>query len=154
VAPVGVEEYGYVAPDPLDPDVVTGWQGLALDRRTGQVQNITPKAIRWRQTTAGTGDDARCCSRRRSHVCGCCTSSNVRVEDRAGGGPRRWASRVSPTSAHRIAAACRQTSASTRARLPPTRPRSSQRARRCTTLGPSRPLRDRQRDLGPEPDDG
>lgn len=44
--PVGVEEYGYVAPDPLDPDIVYGGKITRYDRRTGQVQNITPKPIR------------------------------------------------------------------------------------------------------------
>jgi photosystem II stability/assembly factor-like uncharacterized protein len=44
--PVGVEEYGYVAPDPLDPDIVYGGKVTRFDRRTGQVQNITPKAVR------------------------------------------------------------------------------------------------------------
>jgi photosystem II stability/assembly factor-like uncharacterized protein len=44
--PVGVEEYGYVAPDPLDPDVVYGGKVSRFDRRTGQVQNITPKPLR------------------------------------------------------------------------------------------------------------
>jgi photosystem II stability/assembly factor-like uncharacterized protein len=40
---VGVEEYGYVAPDPLDPDVVYGGKITRFDRRTGQVQTITPR---------------------------------------------------------------------------------------------------------------
>ncbi len=44
--PVAVEEYGYVAPDPLDPDIVYGGKVSRYDRRTGQVQNITPKALR------------------------------------------------------------------------------------------------------------
>ncbi len=44
--PVGVEEYGYVAPDPLDADVVYGGKVSRYDRRTGQVQNITPKPLR------------------------------------------------------------------------------------------------------------
>ena len=44
--PVGVEEYGYVAPDPLDPDIVYGGKVSRFDRRTGQVQNITPKPLR------------------------------------------------------------------------------------------------------------
>jgi photosystem II stability/assembly factor-like uncharacterized protein len=45
-SPVGVEEYGYVAPDPLDPDIVYGGKVSRWDRRTGQVQNVAPKAIR------------------------------------------------------------------------------------------------------------
>ena len=44
--PVGVEEYGYVAPDPLDPDVVYGGKVSRYDRRTGQVQEVAPKALR------------------------------------------------------------------------------------------------------------
>ena len=44
--PVGVEEYGYVAPDPLDPDIVYGGKVSRYDRRSGQVQNIAPKALR------------------------------------------------------------------------------------------------------------
>jgi photosystem II stability/assembly factor-like uncharacterized protein len=43
---VGVEEYGYVAPDPLDPDVVYGGKVSRYDRRTGQVQNVAPKLFR------------------------------------------------------------------------------------------------------------
>ncbi|MGE0814493.1 MAG: WD40/YVTN/BNR-like repeat-containing protein [Vicinamibacterales bacterium] len=44
--PVGVEEYGYVAPDPLDPDVVYGGKVSRFDRRTGQVQQVGPRALR------------------------------------------------------------------------------------------------------------
>jgi photosystem II stability/assembly factor-like uncharacterized protein len=44
--PAGVEEYGYVAPDPLDPDIVYGGKVSRFDRRTGQVQNVAPKALR------------------------------------------------------------------------------------------------------------
>ena len=40
--PVAVEEYGYVAPDPLDPDIVYGGKVTRYDRRTGQVQNVGP----------------------------------------------------------------------------------------------------------------
>jgi len=41
--PVGVDEYGYAAPDPLDPDVVFGGRQVTrFDRRTGQVQNVGP----------------------------------------------------------------------------------------------------------------
>jgi photosystem II stability/assembly factor-like uncharacterized protein len=36
--PVGVDEYGYVAPDPLNPDIVYGGRTVSrFDRRTGQV---------------------------------------------------------------------------------------------------------------------
>lgn len=43
---VGVEEYGYVAPDPLDPNIVYGGKLTRFDRRTRHVQNIMPEAIR------------------------------------------------------------------------------------------------------------
>ncbi len=43
---VGVEEYGYVAPDPLNPDIVYGGKLTRFDRRTRQVQNIMPEAVR------------------------------------------------------------------------------------------------------------
>ncbi len=43
--PVGVDEYGYAAPDPLDPDIVYGGRSVTrYDRRTGQVQNGRPEA--------------------------------------------------------------------------------------------------------------
>jgi photosystem II stability/assembly factor-like uncharacterized protein len=47
--PVGVIEYGYVAPDPLDPDVIYGGGRTEVSKfhwSTGQVQNITPIPIR------------------------------------------------------------------------------------------------------------
>jgi photosystem II stability/assembly factor-like uncharacterized protein len=40
--PVGVEEYGYAAPDPLNPDLVYGGKVTRYDRRTGQVSNVGP----------------------------------------------------------------------------------------------------------------
>ena len=43
---VGVEEYGYVAPDPLNPDVIFGGKVQKYDRRTGQVQDVAPEALR------------------------------------------------------------------------------------------------------------
>jgi len=43
---VGVEEYGYVAPDPLDPDIVYGGKLTRFDRLTRHVQNIAPEAVR------------------------------------------------------------------------------------------------------------
>ena len=42
-SPVGVEEYGYVAPDPLDPDIVYGGKVSRWDRRTRQVQHVGPR---------------------------------------------------------------------------------------------------------------
>lgn len=44
--PVGVEEYGYVAVDPLNPDLIYGGKITRFDRRTGQVQDIGPEAMR------------------------------------------------------------------------------------------------------------
>jgi photosystem II stability/assembly factor-like uncharacterized protein len=47
--PVGVIEYGYVAPDPLDPDVVYGAGRSEVSKfhwTTGQVQNVTPIPVR------------------------------------------------------------------------------------------------------------
>ena len=44
--PVGVEEYGYAAPDPLDPDLVFGGKVTRYDRRTGQITNVDPKPLR------------------------------------------------------------------------------------------------------------
>jgi photosystem II stability/assembly factor-like uncharacterized protein len=45
--PVGVDEYGYVAPDPLDPDIVYGGRTVSrFDRRTGQVSTVGPVAGR------------------------------------------------------------------------------------------------------------
>jgi photosystem II stability/assembly factor-like uncharacterized protein len=44
--PVGVEEYGYVAPDPLNPNLIYGGKASRYDRATGQTQNIAPEAVR------------------------------------------------------------------------------------------------------------
>ena len=47
--PVGVIEYGYVAPDPLDPDVVYGGGRTEVSKfhwSTGQVQIVTPIPLR------------------------------------------------------------------------------------------------------------
>jgi photosystem II stability/assembly factor-like uncharacterized protein len=44
--PVAAEEYGYVVPDPLDPDIVYGGKLTRYDRRTAQAQNIIPRAFR------------------------------------------------------------------------------------------------------------
>ncbi len=47
--PVGVIEYGYVAPDPLHPDIVYGagrTEVSKFDWVTGQVQNVTPISAR------------------------------------------------------------------------------------------------------------
>jgi photosystem II stability/assembly factor-like uncharacterized protein len=44
--PVGVEEYGYVAPDPLDPNIIYGGKISRFDQRSREVQNISPEAVR------------------------------------------------------------------------------------------------------------
>src|SRR5262245_18524746 len=44
--PVGVEEYGYVAPDPLNPNLVYGGKVTRFDRSTGQTQDVGPEAVR------------------------------------------------------------------------------------------------------------
>lgn len=43
---VGIDEYGYVAVDPLNNDVLYGGKMTRFDRRTGQAQNIAPEAVR------------------------------------------------------------------------------------------------------------
>jgi len=43
---IGVEEYGYAAPDPLNPNYIYGGKLTRFDKRTGQVQNIMPEAVR------------------------------------------------------------------------------------------------------------
>ena len=44
--PVGVEEYGYAAPDPLHPGVIYGGKLTRYDEATGQVQNVGPVPLR------------------------------------------------------------------------------------------------------------
>jgi photosystem II stability/assembly factor-like uncharacterized protein len=44
--PVGVEEYGYAAPDPLHPGIIFGGKVTRYDERTGDVQNVRPIVIR------------------------------------------------------------------------------------------------------------
>jgi photosystem II stability/assembly factor-like uncharacterized protein len=44
--PVGVEEYGYVAPDPLNPNLIYGGKASRFDETNFEVQNIAPEAIR------------------------------------------------------------------------------------------------------------
>ncbi len=47
--PVGAIEYGYVAPDPLDPDVIYGAGRTEVSKyhwSTGEVQNVTPVPVR------------------------------------------------------------------------------------------------------------
>ncbi len=44
--PVGADEYAYIAPDPLDPNIVYGGRVTRFDKRTGQTQNVAPEAVR------------------------------------------------------------------------------------------------------------
>jgi photosystem II stability/assembly factor-like uncharacterized protein len=44
--PVGTEEYGYVAPDPLDTNIVFGGKTSRFDWTTGQTQNVSPEPVR------------------------------------------------------------------------------------------------------------
>jgi photosystem II stability/assembly factor-like uncharacterized protein len=44
--PVGAEEYGYVAPDPLDANIVYGGKVSRFDWRTGQTQDVSPVIVR------------------------------------------------------------------------------------------------------------
>ena len=44
--PVGVEEYGYVAPDPLDPNIIYGGKATKFNRVTGQTQDVSPVVLR------------------------------------------------------------------------------------------------------------
>ncbi len=44
--PVGVEEYGYAAPDPLHPGIIYGGKVTRYDERTGDVHNVGPVVVR------------------------------------------------------------------------------------------------------------
>jgi len=44
--PAAFEEYGYAAPDPLDPDIVFGGKLTRWDRRTAQAQNVAPVPLK------------------------------------------------------------------------------------------------------------
>jgi photosystem II stability/assembly factor-like uncharacterized protein len=41
--PVGADEYGYVAPDPLNPDIIYGSKGTRFNRVTGEVEHVGPR---------------------------------------------------------------------------------------------------------------
>jgi photosystem II stability/assembly factor-like uncharacterized protein len=43
---IGADEYAYVAPDPLNPDIIYGGRVMRFDRRTGQAQNVAPETLR------------------------------------------------------------------------------------------------------------
>lgn len=44
--PVASDEWGYVAPDPLHPNLIFGGKVSRFDRNTGQAQSVAPEAIR------------------------------------------------------------------------------------------------------------
>ena len=44
--PVGAQEYGYVAPDPLNSTIIYGGKITKYNKLTGQTQNISPEAVR------------------------------------------------------------------------------------------------------------
>jgi photosystem II stability/assembly factor-like uncharacterized protein len=44
--PVGVEEYGYAVPDPLNADIIYGGKVTRFNRKIGQVQNVAPTPLR------------------------------------------------------------------------------------------------------------
>jgi len=44
--PVGVEEYGYAVPDPLNANIIYGGKVTRYDRRIAQVQNVAPTPVR------------------------------------------------------------------------------------------------------------
>jgi len=46
--PVGIEEYGGAAPDPLHPNLIYGGKVTVYDRDTGQIADVGPKATRGR----------------------------------------------------------------------------------------------------------
>ncbi|MGA9415346.1 MAG: hypothetical protein WBV60_11705, partial [Terriglobales bacterium] len=43
---LGVEEYGYVAPDPLHPNLIYGGKVTVFDRDTGQTRDVSPVVLR------------------------------------------------------------------------------------------------------------
>jgi photosystem II stability/assembly factor-like uncharacterized protein len=61
--PVGVEEYGYVAPDPHHPWLIYGGKTTVYDERTGQTQDVSPtfdrKAYRFDRTNPLVWDRVR-----------------------------------------------------------------------------------------------
>ena len=43
---VGADEYAYIAPDPLNPDIIYGGRITKFNKKTGQVQHVAPEALR------------------------------------------------------------------------------------------------------------
>lgn len=44
--PVSADEYAYIAPDPLNPNIIYGGRVTRYDKTTGQVQSVAPEAVR------------------------------------------------------------------------------------------------------------
>jgi hypothetical protein len=43
---VGADEYAYIAPDPLNSDIIYGGRVIKFNKKTGQSQNVAPEALR------------------------------------------------------------------------------------------------------------
>ena len=43
---IGADEYAYVAPDPKNADIIYGGKVTRFNKKTGQLQNVTPEAVR------------------------------------------------------------------------------------------------------------
>ncbi len=43
---IGADEYAYIAPDPLNPDIVYGGRVVRFNKATGQTQNVAPETLR------------------------------------------------------------------------------------------------------------
>ncbi len=43
---VGSDEYAYIAPDPLNPDIIYGGRVMKFNKKTGQSHNVAPEALR------------------------------------------------------------------------------------------------------------
>ena len=58
----GAEEYGYIAPDPLDPNIIYGGKLTRFDKRTGQVRTLCPRpsAGKYRFLRTGARDLFAC----------------------------------------------------------------------------------------------
>ncbi len=60
--PVGVIEYGYAAPDPLNPDIIYGGGRMEVSKyfwSTGQIQNVTPIPVRSEKNRADRTEPVR-----------------------------------------------------------------------------------------------
>lgn len=43
---IGADEYAYIAPDPLNTDLIYGGRVVCFNKKTGQTQNVAPEAVR------------------------------------------------------------------------------------------------------------